>query len=145
MEENVLPVQPTFKLYNDRAIYIGTFLGGPLVAGYLAAENFKQLGQPGKVQASWAIGICATVLLFGAAFLIPGMEKVPNFIIPLIYTGIAQLLVQRFQGPAIKTHLTAGGQTFSPWRAVLIGVIGLAILLVTVFAIIMLTGPEIIQ
>ena len=114
MEENLLPVQPTFKLYKDRSIYIGTFLGGPLVAGYLASENFKQLGQPGKVQVSWAIGICATVLLFGAVFLIPGIEKVPNVIIPLVYTGIAQLLVQRFQGAAIKTHLETGGQAFSP-------------------------------
>lgn len=50
MEENVLQPIPTFKLYKDKAIYLGTFIGGPLVAGYLIAENFKQLGQLGKVK-----------------------------------------------------------------------------------------------
>ncbi len=145
MEDNLLPVPPTFKLYKDRSVYVGTFIGGPLVAGYLAAENFKQLGQTSKVKASWIISISATIAIIGGIFLIPNMEKVPNFIIPLIYTGIAQFLVQKFQGTAIKAHIAAGGETFSTWRAVWIGLIGLIILLAIIFAFVFLTNRELFE
>src|SRR6476620_7895496 len=108
-EENVLSVLPNFKLYNDRAIYVGTFLGGPLVAGYLAAENFKELGEPDKVRNTWIVAIGATILIFGSIFLIPNIEKIPNYIIPITYTLIAQFLVRRFQVAAIKNHVQNGG------------------------------------
>lgn len=39
--EQTLETNETVKIYKDRAIWAGTFLGGPLVAGYLIAENFK--------------------------------------------------------------------------------------------------------
>ena len=66
MEENIITPIPEYKLYNGRAIYIGTFLGGPLVAGYLAAENFKRFGQPDKVRTAWVVAIIATVVIVGA-------------------------------------------------------------------------------
>lgn len=139
MEENLLLPHPDFKLYKDRAIYIGTFIGGPLVAGYLVAENFKQLGQEDKVKKAWIVSIFATIVIFGGIFLIPNMEKVPSFIIPLLYTSVAQFLVQKFQGAAIKAHIQSGGQTFSTWRAVWIGLVGLLILFAIAFAIVLLT------
>ena len=145
MEENLLSVPPNFKLYKDRAIYVGTFLGGPLVAGYLAAENFKQLDQPEKVKKAWTIAIIATVVIFGGIFLIPNMDKIPNYIIPLIYTGITQYLVQKYQGAAIKSHIEKGGQVYSVWRAVWIGLVGLAILLTIIFAIVLLTNKDVLQ
>ena len=144
MEENLLPSLPTFKLYKDRTIYIGTFLGGPLVAGYLAAQNFKQLGQTDKVKTTWAIAILATIIIFGGVFLVPDTAKVPNYIIPLIYTGIAQFLVQKYQGLSIKTHIAAGGQTYSAWRAVWIGLAGLVILIAIIFVIILFTNKELV-
>jgi hypothetical protein len=137
MEEHLLTEQPLFKLYKDRAIYIGTFIGGPLVAGYLASENFKKLGQPDKVKMTWIISISVTIIIFGGIFLIPNIEKVPNFVIPLIYTGITQFLIHKFQGEAIKAHIEDGGETFSTWRAVWIGFVGLAILFVVIFAILL--------
>jgi len=145
MEENLLSITPDFKLYKDRAIYIGTFLGGPLVAGYLAAENFKQLGQQDKAKSAWTIAIIATIVIFGGIFLIPNIEKMPRFVIPLIYTGIAQYLVQKYQGAAVKEHIEKGGQTYSIWRAVLIGLIGLVILLAILFVVILLTNKDLLQ
>ena len=141
MEENLLPSQPTFKLYKDRAIYVGTLLGGPLVAGYFAAENFKQLAQTNKVKTTWLFAILATIIIFSAKFLIPNFEKIA-YLIPLIYTAIAQFLVQTFQGAAIKTHIETGGQTYSIWRAIWIGLVGLVILLVIIIAIAFLTSKE---
>lgn len=138
MEENLLTPEPGFKLYKDRSIATGTFLGGPLVAGYLTAENFKKLGQTEKVTRTWLISIMATIIIFGGIFLVPDIDKVPNYIIPLIYTAITQWLVQKFQGAAIKSHIESGGQTYSVWRAVWIGLVGLVILIAIIFVIIVL-------
>jgi hypothetical protein len=140
MEENLLSIPPSFKLYKDRAIYVGTFFGGPLVAGYLAAENFKQLGQQEKVKIAWSIAIVATVVIFGGIFLIPELEKIPRMIIPLIYTALAQFLVQKYQGTAIKEHIENGGQTYSVWRAVWIGLVGFAVLMAIIFAVLVFAG-----
>jgi len=131
---------PNFKLYNDWAIYVGTFLGGPLVAGYLAAENFKELGEPDKVRNTWIVAIGATILIFGSIFLIPNIEKIPNYIIPITYTLIAQFLVRRFQGAAIKNHIQNGGQVYSTWRSVWIGLVGLVVLLAAIFIILLFTN-----
>ena len=139
MEENILSSFPEYKLYNDRSIYAGTFLGGPLVAGYLAAENYEKLGQPTKVKSAWITAIVATIAILGAIFFIPGLEKIPNYIIPLIYTVIAQFLVQKFQGDAIKAHIAKGGQIYSIWRAVLIGLIGVTVLIALIAAFMLLT------
>ena len=140
MDEFILPTEPDFKIYKDRAIYVGTFLGGPLVAGYLIAENFKLLGQKRKVGTTWAVAIAATILIFGSVFLIPNAEKIPNYIVPILYTALAQFLVQKYQGAAIKAHIESGGQTFSIWRATWIGFVGLAFLLIVIFAIVMVTN-----
>ena len=48
MEETLAIKIPTQKIYKNRAIEIATFLGGPLVAGYLIAENFKAFNEPDK-------------------------------------------------------------------------------------------------
>ena len=144
MEENLLSIPPDFKLYKDRAVYLGTFLGGPLVAGYLLAENFKHLGQQNKVKTAWLIAIISTIAIIGMVFFIPNMEKVPSYIIPLIYGGIAQFLVQKTQGAAIKSHIEKGGQVYSVWRAVWIGLVGAAILFGIIFAILLLTNEEVL-
>ena len=142
MEENILSSFPDYKLYNDRSIYVGTFLGGPLVAGYLAAENYKKLGQPTKVKNAWIIALIATLAILGAIFFIPGLEKIPNYLIPLIYTAIAQFLIQKFQGNAIKAHIAQGGQIYSTWRAVWIGLIGLLVLVALISVLILLTDKR---
>ena len=142
MEENVLLTPPEFKLYNDRSVYVGTFLGGPLVAGYLAAENFKQLGEQSKVKYAWIIAIAATIIIFGAIFLIPGIENIPRIIVPLIYTLIAQMIVRQYQGAAIKAHIEKGGALYSVWRAVLVGIIGLIVLVAIIFVIVFSTNKE---
>jgi hypothetical protein len=132
MEENILSPFPDFKLYNDRSIYIGTFLGGPLVAGYFLAENFKRLGQPALARKSWLIAIGATILILAAVVLIPGIGKVPPYIIPLAYTGLAMYFIKKSQGEAIKSHLARGGRLYSAWFGVLGGLIGTAVIIACV-------------
>lgn len=124
--------KPTEKIYKDRAIWVGTFLGGPLAAGYLIAENFKAFNEFDKAKMTWIYAIIVTILVFGGVFLIPDNVKMPNQVIPLIYTAIAYYLVQHFQGQNISTHLNSGGQLFSWWRTIAVGLIGLAITIIPI-------------
>jgi hypothetical protein len=125
---------PTKKVYKDRAIWTGTFLGGPLVAGYMMAKNFKVFGDKRKYIKTWIFSIIATVIIFGGVFLIPDNVNIPNQIIPLFYTGIAYLLVYRFQKQKINAHISAGGKFYNWWRVIAVGFIGLAITIIPVFA-----------
>ncbi len=129
---------PRQKVYKENAIALGTFLGGPLVAGYLIAENFKAFNQPEKAKKTWAYTIIATVVIFGSIFLIPDHVKMPNQIIPLIYTFIAAYLARHYQGKNIAAHLDSGGQLFSWWRAIAIGIIGLVTIIVLIFCVVFL-------
>jgi hypothetical protein len=145
MEENLLSIVPDYKLYKDSTIRIGTFIGGPLVAGYLAAENFKKLGQSDKAKNAWIISIITTLIILSGIFLIPENVKIPNYIIPLIYTWVAYFLVNRYQGDAIKEHIEKGGLTYSGWRAVWIGLIGLVVLCAIILIAILLINKDLLQ
>ncbi len=128
---------PTQKIYKKTSITSGTFLGGPLVAGYLIAQNFKAFGEPGKARKSWIYAILATVVIVGGIFFIPAHIDIPNFLIPLVYTLITLLLVERFQGRGISAHIAAGGPAFSWGRTILIGLIGAAVTAITAFILVL--------
>ena len=138
LEENLLSTLPAFKLYDNIAIRIGTFLGGPLATGYLMAENFKQLGQEDKVKNTWIISIIATIVVCTIAVLVP--KDFPGYILPVLYTGIASYLVQRFQDVQIKFHIEEGGQLYSRWRAALVALVGLLLIVVICAAIFIVLG-----
>ena len=108
MEEIIDNQTPTTKIYKEKAIYVGTMLGGPLAAGYLIAENFKAFNDINKAKKTWIYAIIATIIIFGGVFMIPQNIKIPNQIIPLIYSGIAYYLVQHFQGQQIVKHINSG-------------------------------------
>ena len=131
------------KVYSMNAIWAGTFLGGPLSAGYLVAENFKTLGHRDKVGPTWIIAILVTVVVFGGIFLIPDAVKIPNQIVPLIYTAIVYAVVQQVQGREIKTFLSGTGKAFSVWRALGLSLIWCVVTLVPVFLYVLLTDPVI--
>lgn len=130
---------PTKKIYKDRAIWAGTFLGGPLAGGYLIAENFKVFNEPDKAKKTWIYAIIATVLIIGGIFLVPNLDKIPRQLIPLIYTAIAYYLVKHFQGRQIDSHINAGGQVYNWWRAFGIGLIGTVVILLPIFGIALLS------
>ena len=131
MEEHIFPDAPTSKVYTENAIRVATFLGGPLIAGYLIADNYKQLGEERHVQTTWLVTVLATLAIFVAAWFLP--KDFPPYIIPIAYSVGTYYLVQNLQGKKIKEHLTSGGQTWSMGRAVAVGLTGLVILLAIVF------------
>jgi hypothetical protein len=123
MDEDILLSPPGYKLYKDRPIYIATFLGGPLVAGYLIAENYRKLGENSKVWKTWLFTGLATVLIFGYVFFIQSAGS-PSYLVPLFYSLITAYLVKWLQGDRIKLHQKNMGEFYSIWRAVVVSLIG---------------------
>jgi hypothetical protein len=119
------------RFYSQRAIAIATYFGGPLAAGYLVKKNYETLEQPDNASKSLIIGIISTILIFAGIFSVPDeiIDKIPNALIPLIYTGIIYLIVERIQGAALKNHKESGGEFYSGWKAAGVGAIAMVILI----------------
>ena len=118
------------RFYSQRAITIATYFGGPLAAGFLVKKNYETLEQPDNARKSLIIGIVSTILIFAGIFSIPEeiIDKIPNALIPLIYTGIIYLIVERVQGESLKNHKESGGEFYSGWKAAGVGAIAMLIL-----------------
>lgn len=124
-------MEETKKLFTQRAIAIATYFGGPLAAGYLVKKNYEAYDQSEKGKKAFIIGIISTILIFAGIFSIPEhiIDKIPNALIPVIYTGIIYLIVEKIQGQRIKEHKKSGGEFYSAWKATGIGAIFMVILL----------------
>ncbi len=131
------------RLYSQAAIAIATYLGGPIAAGALLRRNFINLGQEQWGKHAFFFGFVATILIFLGVFLLPDafIDKIPDAIIPAIYTGIVFLVVERIQGPKLKEHKESNGPFFSKWRAAGIGSLYMLGLLAAIFAY-SFWGPE---
>ncbi|MCU0378511.1 MAG: hypothetical protein MUC78_09660 [Bacteroidales bacterium] len=130
------------KFYSQTAITIATYFGGPLAAGYLVKKNYDTLEQPENGKKALIIGIVSTILLFIGIFSIPEpiIDKIPNALIPLIYTGIIYWIVERIHGDILKTHKESGGEFYSGWKAAGIGAIAMVILIAGIFLSLLITG-----
>ena len=141
-EQNKNNQIPEGRIYTNRAIHGGTFLGGPLVAGYLMAENFKVFGEPGKAQKAWLYSIIGTIVIFGSALFIRQIDKVPKELIPLIYLAIAAAFVRAFQKTKIEAHINAGGQIYRWWRTLIVALIGFVFTFGSLFLIVLFSVPS---
>ncbi|WP_257658740.1 hypothetical protein [Parapedobacter lycopersici] len=133
---------PEQRIYNDKAIGIAAFIGGPLTIGYAIAQNFKVFNQPKQARWAWIIAVLATALIFGSIILIPALENVPNALIPIFYTSIGYVLAQHYQGKSIEAHKDAGGLFYTWKRAVGVGVIGLVVTMAAVISIVWLVDQQ---
>lgn len=119
------------KFYSKNAIGIATYFGGPLAAGYLIKKNYEALDEPEKGKKALLIGIISTLLIVAGIFSIPEsfIDKIPNVLIPAIYTGIIYLIVEKIQGEKLKLHKESGGEFHSGWNAAGVGAVSMVILL----------------
>lgn len=118
------------KLFSQRAIYIGTFVGGPLAAGYLIRANYRALGKSDEGNKALVFGVIGSILLFAIIFSVPesAIERIPRQLIPLVYTAIVYFIVERIHGDILRKHKEDGNPFFSRWRVAGISLISLAIL-----------------
>lgn len=126
----------TPKLYSQKAFGLATFLGGPLAAGLLARQNFKTLGNDDYAKLSLIIGVVSTVLIFGGLAMVPEniIDKIPNAILPAIYTAIIYFIIEKLQGKELAEHKKNNGVFYSMWKAAGIGAISLVILSAGIFS-----------
>jgi hypothetical protein len=124
------------KLYSQKAFGLATFLGGPLAAGLLARQNFKTLGNDDYAKLSLIIGVVSTILIFGGLAMVPDtiIDKIPNAILPAIYTAIIYFIIEKLQGKELAEHKKNNGVFYSMWKAAGIGAISLAILSAGIFS-----------
>ena len=125
------------KIYTDGKMWLVGFLGGPLGAGYIMAQNFRAFNEPEKVRITWYITVLATLLVWGGLAILPGyyIDKIPHHLIPAIYMAIAAALMYAFQQEKIKTYLADGGKKYGWWRSVGIGFISLILSVLLAFAV----------
>ncbi|MCZ4408805.1 hypothetical protein O3Q51_08300 [Cryomorphaceae bacterium 1068] len=118
------------KFYSQKSIGIATFLGGPMASGYLIRENYRSLDQPDKGRSAFILGFVATAVIFIVIFSLPEsiIDKVPNQIIPAVYTLIIYLIVEKIQGKVLTQHKEHENQFYSTWKAAGIGLISLAVM-----------------
>lgn len=118
-------------LHTKKAVWITSFFGGPLAAGYLIYENYRNLNNQKNAKISLFLGIITTLLLFVGIFSIPDniIDKIPNQIIPFIYTGIIYLIVKKIFGEILKKHKEDGGRFYKTGRAVIIGIVSTLIII----------------
>jgi hypothetical protein len=118
------------QIYTKKSILLATFIGGPLVAGFLIYKNFKAFGKESAAQKSLIVSIVFTIVLFWGIFLIPSsiIDKFPNSLIPFIYTGIIALIINKYQDVLIIEYIKNGGLKASNWSAAGYSLVGLIIM-----------------
>lgn len=137
--------KPEQKIYSDKTILAAAFLTGPVAATYLIAHNFKMFNLPDNARRTWIYGILATIAIFGGIFLIPGVEKVPQIILPVLYTGVVYFLMQRYQLSLIENHIQLGGETYGVLKSMGVALVCVVLTVVPVVAIALaLPGGEVV-
>ena len=134
--------KPKPKIYTERMVTLGTFFGGPLVAGYFIAENFKAFNEAEKAKKTWMIVIAGSIVLFSMLFYFEDKIDIPNGIIPFVMVMIAVVVVQIYQRKNIADHLDSGGEKFSWWRVVGFSIIGFIITVVVILVFAFLSMSE---
>jgi len=142
MIEQLNDIQKQRKVYTEKNMWLVAFLGGPLSTGYIIAENFKTFNEPQKVKITWGITIAATILIFGSLLALPDTitDKIPNQLIPFIYTAIAIAIIRHYQKTKITDYFAEGGEKQNWGRVICVGLIGLAVTLLFFAIIAFITG-----
>lgn len=127
---------PVEVLYSPNQIAVATFLGTPIAAAWLAARNFRAMGQAQEVGRTWGFGILLTVVVFAVSTVLP--DRVPNSVLPVAYCLALRALAESKFKSVIDAHISAGGSLGSWWRVVGIGILCLLIVVVVMIAVMFL-------
>ena len=138
-EQVLAPPAPTKKIYMPWMIYVATFIGGPLVTGYMTWRNFRVFGDNRKATISLVTGIVATIGIISLNMLVPDYTASLYRMIPIGYTLVAYALIRHYQIPYIESHRYEGGPIFGWGRSIVLGLASLAILFITAFWIALFT------
>ena len=123
MTENFYAQPEESKLYHSESILIATFFGGPLVGGYMTAENFKLMGEPEKAKQTWVFALVGISMLLAFMQFFQG-AKIPWYVLPLASTALTYIPMKFMQGRKIQHHLLQGGAMHKGDRVFVVGFVG---------------------
>ena len=114
------------QIYKGNAIFVGAFIGGPLVAGYLMTENFKVFNEIGKINKIWNYAVLWTIIIFIIILFIPAnpFNYLLTAIIAFSIASFAHFMVERFQAKNISAYIALGGEPFGWFRTIGVTIIG---------------------
>lgn len=123
-------MEVTYRLYSQQAIAIATFFGGPFAAGLLIRRNSLNLGREKEGLYALIIGFIAMFLLVWGLYMLPEniLDRIPNALFPMIYTGIIYFIVHRLHGKILDNHKSEGLPFYSNWKAAGIGFVSLIVI-----------------
>lgn len=123
------------KIYSKNQIDIATFIGGPLIAGYLISSNFKIFGDKEASKKTLIISLISTVIFFGVLVLLPESitSKIPNISTAIVPILAADFVVRQYQSKKIEEYLKKGYSKASSLGVFGKSVISLIITLISVF------------
>ncbi len=128
--------EPGKRLYSPQQIGVAAFIGTPLPACWMLAQNYMALAQRSQARGALIWGVLGTAALLAIAFILP--EKFPKTIVPLAYSFALRELAKQRQGADFKAHLVAGGLRQSNWRVAGVAFAGLALVLVAFVVVVLL-------
>jgi hypothetical protein len=121
------------NIYSKNQIDIATFIGGPFIAIYLIANNFKTFGEKTLYKKTIIWGLVLTLLFFGIIFTIP--DNIPSVSIAIIPIIIAHTIVNKYQNNQIEELLKKGFPKASSWKVFAKSILSF---IITVFVLILL-------
>lgn len=142
MEEIIDYEAPKLKVYKVNAMWLATFLGGPLAAGYIFTQNYKAMGEARLARISLTITLVVSSLLFSIALFVPEGSILSSRFLPILTVVVAQSLCKRLQGAKLESYATDSSTYFGWGRVCLISVIGL-LLTFAIFLIVLYLMGEI--
>lgn len=133
-EDNLKEINPTsgLKFYSTRAIYIATFLGGPLAFTYMSWKNLKELKQDRNANLVMILGILFTLMFFGSLFLLSEetIDKIPKYIGPIAIAAVAYGVTEKLMGKTLNEHKEKGNRFYSAGNIFVVGLISILPLII---------------
>ncbi len=144
---NSEPIKQIKSFYPTSWIFYITFFLGPLGGLYLMYHNFKNLNEHRYAKNTIIAGVISILLLAIIMFIFLLLDLLyennlpfPQYILPLLYTGIIYSFAQNLQNEKVKKFLEEDSKKENLLKA--IG-IGLLLLLVTVTVLLLLVLPPV--
>jgi hypothetical protein len=129
---------PAVALYTPNQVALAAFLGTALGGSVVLALNERRLGRQQAALVSVLLGLLATAVFIGLAFVLPkNFPGAPLGLVPLIAMAA---IARKRQGAFVQAHIAAGGKRASTWAAAGIGLLSIVVILVPVFVIAVIVG-----
>src|SRR5260221_5084868 len=103
------------KLYSPLQVALASFGGGPFAVVYVLKKNFDALGKKVASRQTLIYGAIFNVFMLGAP-LLPIPAKLPNYIIPIVYSVAARLFAEKHQMTKRAIRDSADYSFQSAWK-----------------------------